>query len=181
MGRSNIIRRVLALAGGLALCLFTAGASDPSPPPSGGTLVETTLGIDIPIQGAMTAREDIICVTLPVEIPFLVLVDDTGNYIRLLAASNAAVKNRSASVDVALSVADVTDPGGYLDKLTLTLTGDRPVTLEVGMDEKPLGTVAAEENLPLSLSGSAKAPENMGSDGETFKINFLVKVSKING
>lgn len=173
-----LFRRALALTVCLALCLPPAGAADPAPVPSGGALVDGTQMVELPIQGSMKTRADIITVVLPVEIPFVVEVDETGAFLRLLAASGAAVKNRSTAAAVDLSVSGVTDPGGYLGKLELTLTGDRAVSLSAGMAEAPLGTVEAGGDLPLRLTGAARGGGSLGSDGELFTIGFSIKATK---
>ena len=175
----RIFRRALALAACLALCLAPVGAADPSPAPTGGALVEDTLGVELPIVGSMKAGANIMTVTLPVEIPFVVQVDQTGAYLGLLAASGAVVKNSSATAAVELTVVGITDNGNYLDKLELTLTGEQAVPLAAGMAEAPLGRAEAGGELPLRLSGGARAGGSLGADGEVFTLGLTLKAVQV--
>ena len=143
---------------------------------------------DVELQGQVWENAELLSVTLPATIPFILDVDGTGALKRVLSAT-ATLTNRS-DMGVKVTLTEVADTDSLLGKVSLSLIPDPlpaggSVALSAGggkTDE--LASLAAQAagvptTCTLKVDGAAKAGvPSVGGDGDTFTVGLTLKVSK---
>ena len=185
MGQKKVHRRALLLA--LAALLLgqpalPAAGSDATAPP-GGQLVEQST-VDLPIQGSMAQRADVISVIVPATIPFLLDVDEAGELLRVLSATGTFTNNSLFGVELTLD--SVTDGQALMNKVDLYLAvGSESrllaegTLLNIPLATLPGATQSAAHAVSLAVEGEAKpGVTGIGTAGETFEVGVTLKVTK---
>ena len=143
---------------------------------------------DVELHGQVWENAELLSVTLPATIPFILDVDGTGGLKRVLSAT-ATLTNRS-DMGVKVTLTEVADTDSLLGKVSLSLVPDPlptggSVALSAGggkTDE--LASLAAQAagvptTCTLKVDGAAKAGvPSVGGDGDTFTVGLTLKVGK---
>ena len=157
-----------------------------------GPLEETThqsaggsVNAGMDLEGQVQENVELLAVTIPAGIPFILDVDGTGALTRVLSATGRVTNRSDMAINVALaSVSDDTQ-NPLLGKADLYLVPDPApagytrTKLAAGSPDTALAAgLAKDAAVALTVEGEPKANANLGADGDTFTIATVLKVTK---
>ena len=140
-------------------------------------------GMDL--EGQVQENVELLAVTIPAGIPFILDVDGTGALTRVLSATGRVTNRSDMAIDVAL--ASVSDDGAnpLLGKADLYLVPDPApagytrAKLAAGSPNTALAEgLAKDAAVALTVEGDPKENAGLGVDGDTFTIATVLKVTK---
>ena len=157
-----------------------------------GPLEETThqsaggsVNAGMDLEGQVQENVELLAVTIPAGIPFILDVDGTGALTRVLSATGRVTNRSDMAIDVTLaSVSDDTQ-NPLLGKADLYLVPDPApagytrAKLAAGSPNTALAAgLAKDAAVALTVEGDPKANAGLGMDGDTFTIATVLKVTK---
>ena len=171
---------------------FPAKVAPPEYLDVAGPLEETThqsaggsVNAGMDLEGQVQENVELLAVTIPAGIPFILDVDGTGALTRVLSATGRVTNRSDMAIDVTL--ASVSDDGAnpLLGKADLYLVPDPApagytrTKLAAGSPNTALAAgLAKDAAVALTVEGEPKANAGLGVDGDTFTIATVLKVTK---
>ena len=171
---------------------FPAKVAPPEYLDVAGPLEETThqsaggsVNAGMDLEGQVQENVELLAVTIPAGIPFILDVDGTGALTRVLSATGRVTNRSDMAIDVAL--ASVSDDGAnpLLGKADLYLVPDPApagytrAKLAAGSPNTALAEgLAKDAAVALTVEGDPKENAGLGVDGDTFTIATVLKVTK---
>ena len=171
---------------------FPARVAPPEYLDVAGPLKETThqsaggsVNAGMDLEGQVQENVELLAVTIPAGIPFILDVDGTGALTRVLSATGRVTNRSDMAIDVTLaSVSDDTQ-NPLLGKADLYLVPDPApagytrAKLAAGSPNTALAAgLAKDAAVALMVEGDPKANAGLGVDGDTFTIATVLKVTK---
>ena len=171
---------------------FPARVAPPDYIDVAGPLEETThqsaggsVNAGMDLEGQVQENVELLAVTIPAGIPFILDVDGTGALTRVLSATGRVTNRSDMAINVALaSVSDDTQ-NPLLGKADLYLVPDPApagytrAKLAAGSPNTALAAgLAKDAAVALTVEGEPKANAGLGVDGDTFTIATVLKVTK---
>ena len=171
---------------------FPARVAPPEYLDVAGPLKETThqsaggsVNAGMDLEGQVQENVELLAVTIPAGIPFILDVDGTGALTRVLSATGRVTNRSDMAIDVTLaSVSDDTQ-NPLLGKADLYLVPDPApagytrAKLAAGSPNTALAAgLAKDAAVALTVEGDPKANAGLGMDGDTFTIATVLKVTK---
>ena len=157
-----------------------------------GPLEETThqsaggsVNAGMDLEGQVQENVELLAVTIPAGIPFILDVDGTGALTRVLSATGRVTNRSDMAIDVTLASVSDDTPNPLLGKADLYLVPDPApagytrTKLAAGSPNTALAEgLAKDAAVALTVEGEPKANASLGVDGDTFTIATVLKVTK---
>ena len=171
---------------------FPAKVAPPEYLDVAGPLEETThqsaggsVNAGMDLEGQVQENVELLAVTIPAGIPFILDVDGTGALTRVLSATGRVTNRSDMAIDVTLASVSDDTPNPLLGKADLYLVPDPApagytrTKLAAGSPNTALAEgLAKDAAVALTVEGEPKANASLGVDGDTFTIATVLKVTK---
>ena len=171
---------------------FPARVAPPDHIDVAGPLEETThqsaggsVNAGMDLEGQVQENVELLAVTIPAGIPFILDVDGTGALTRVLSATGRVTNRSDMAINVALASVSDDAQNPLLGKADLYLVPDPApagytrTKLAAGSPNTALAAgLAKDAAVALTVEGEPKANANLGVDGDTFTIATVLKVTK---
>ena len=171
---------------------FPARVAPPDYIDVAGPLEETThqsaggsVNAGMDLEGQVQENVELLAVTIPAGIPFILDVDGTGALTRVLSATGRVTNRSDMAINVALASVSDDAQNPLLGKADLYLVPDPApagytrTKLAAGSPDTALAAgLAKDAAVALTVEGEPKANAGLGVDGDTFTIATVLKVTK---